>query len=399
MENPHQVVHGSLKIHVESFDWRHLPISQFEEKIKEYRFVDRKKNFDISEAPLMRWALFQRSDGMYHFVWTAHHVLLDGWSISLVLRDWQQAYHSIRTGARVNLNKKLPFSRYIAWLQRQNLQEAEIFWRQKLQGFDTPTPLGMGKVRTSSPESKSYSFCALSLPVETTTRLEDFARKNKLTLNTLVLGAWALILGCYSDKEEVLFGATVSGRPADLPGVESMVGLFINTLPLRVTLNPSLNLREWLHHLQQTQIDTRQYEYTPLVDIHGWSEISSETPLFESILVFENYPVDESINGKDTPVPVAEVESEEQTNYPLTVVAVPGEQLYLRILYEENRFTAPVVEHLLSKMHLLLDTMASHPEMQLSDVTLLDEEERRQLLVEWNRTEVPVATDRLYQNG
>ena len=166
-----------------------------------------------------------------------------------------------------------------------------------------------------------------------------------------------------------------------------MVGLFINTLPLRVSLNPDLSLRDWLHTLQQTQIHTRQYEYTPLVDIHGWSEISPETPMFESILVFENYPIDESVTEGEAPVTISEVESVEQTNYPLTVVAAPGKELLLKVQYEENRFTADEVERLLSQIHRLLETMLAQPEMSLSHVSLLDEKERHQLLVEWNRTE------------
>ncbi len=208
-----------------------------------------------------------------------------------------------------------------------------------------------------------------------------------------------MILSRYSGEEEVLFGATGSGRPADLPGVESMVGLFINTLPLRVSLDAHLSLRDWLHTLQQTQVETRQYEYTPLVDIHGWSEISPDTPMFESILVFENYPIDESIAEGEAPVTISEVESMEQTNYPLTVVAAPGKELYLKIQYEENRFTADEVERLLSQMQRLLELMLTQPEMKLSEVSLLDDKERHQLLVEWNQTEADYPRELCLHQG
>ncbi|WP_139488459.1 non-ribosomal peptide synthase/polyketide synthase [Brevibacillus dissolubilis] len=387
LDQPHQVVRKQVKINVEQLDWRDISTDEQEAAFADYLEADRSRSFDLTHPPLLRWVLIRVSDEAYRFVWSLHHALLDGWSMPLVFTDWLKAYMAIAGGKEAKLASTAPYANYIAWLQRQSLQEAKAYWRDELRGFHAPTPIGFGKGLETGKQAKTYGVCTVDLNEEITEKLQAFARNQQVTMNTLVQGAWALLLGRYSREEEVLFGATGSGRPADLAGVESMVGLFINTLPIRVPVASEMVLQDWLRGLQQQQITMRQYEYTPLVDIHGWSEISRSVALFESILVFENYPVDESVNNSELSIEIADVKAIEQTNYPLTVVAGPGKQLKLKIQYEQNRFDADTIERVLNQMGLLLESMAKNPEQKLSEITFLSAGEREQVLVEWNQTD------------
>ncbi|HZA25088.1 MAG TPA: AMP-binding protein, partial [Dehalococcoidia bacterium] len=334
----------------------------------------------------MRGALLRVAEDAYQFVWSLHHLLLDGWSLPLVLKEVLACYEGYCGGREVHLERPRPYRDYIAWLQRQDLARAEGFWREALRGLTAPTPLSIGRSEGGLGERQPrYAERGLRVSAAVTGRLQALAREQHLTLNTLVQGAWALLLSRYSGEEEVLFGATVSGRPAALGGVEAMVGLFINTLPVRVEVPPKASLLPWLERLQGQQVEREQYAYSPLVQIQGWSEVPRGVPLFESLVVFENYPVDASLTGQSNGVEVREARTVEWTNYPLTVVAMPGSELSLKIMYDGDRFEAATIDRLGAHFRSLLEGVVAYPEGRLSDFSLLGEAERHQLLSEWNK--------------
>ncbi|RNB58932.1 amino acid adenylation domain-containing protein [Brevibacillus gelatini] len=389
LEEPHQVVRRQVQARVEKIDLRHLSPAEQKAELARYLEADRRRSFEITAPPLMRWTLFRLSEGAYRFAWSFHHVLLDGWSIPIVLKDWFAAYLSLAEGKEAAYSPIQPFSHYIEWVLRQDLQAAEQFWREQLKGFYEPTPLAMGDSASGQAETaKGYAEREIRLPEDVTAQLQAFVRSHQLTLNTLVQGAWALVLSRYSGADDIVFGATGSGRPADLPGVEDMVGLFINTLPIRVSVDASKTVREWLHTMQKQQVELRQYEYTPLVDIQGWSDMPRNTALFESIFIFENYPLGESVQAEDHQLHLSDVETIEQTNYPLTVVCGPGRELILKIKFDQSRFTSERIGRVLQQMSLLLKSMAAKPEQRLAEVSMMSDSERQQVLFEWNDTSV-----------
>src|SRR5262249_34268985 len=202
----------------------------------------------------------------------------------------------------------------------------------------------------------------------------------------IVAGAWALLLNRYSQEETVVFGATVAGRSPSLPGVETMVGLLINTLPVRVRIDEEAGLLDWLKVLQREQVELREYEYSPLVEVQHWSEVGRGRPLFDSLLVFENYPLDAGSIKENLSLHLEDVCSFDRTNYPLTVVAVPAEELSLQALYDRRRFTHDSIERLLGHLRRLLESIAARPSQTLAELQLLTPREREQVLVEWNRT-------------
>ncbi|HEV2845383.1 MAG TPA: condensation domain-containing protein, partial [Thermoanaerobaculia bacterium] len=278
LDEPVQVVHRSLRAAVEC---------RGEEDLEGFLAEDRRRPFQLSEAPLLRLSLL-RAGTLRHLVWTYHHLLLDGWSALLVLGQVFAAYAALRQGRPPALVPPRRFSDYVAWLRRLDREAAAAFWRRELRGFGEPTPLPV-RLAQDGPGTAGRAVAALA--PDLTAALRSFARQHRLTLNTLVQGAWALALGRAAGEEEVLFGATVSGRPPELAGADSMVGLFLNTLPVRVPVPPTAALASWLADLQARQVAVRQAQYVPLAAIQGWSELPRDRPLFDSLLIYENHPV------------------------------------------------------------------------------------------------------------
>lgn len=386
LDKPLQVVNLKVKVSLEQHDWRGIAPVEQQERLDAFLESDRKQGFDLSQAPLMRLTLIRVADNSYQFVWSQHHLILDGWSTVLVLKEVVELYDGLSQGKDLTLTPSRAYGDYIAWLQQQDLSKAEMFWRQALGGIQAPTPLiGLDADNLSNQEEK-YDEQLLKLSAETTAAVQSLARQHQLTLNTLVQGAWALLLGRYSGEEDVVYGSTVSGRPADLVGAELMVGLFINTLPVRVKVDAEQSLLVWLRQLQGQLVEMRQYEYSPLVEIQGWSEVPRGVPLFESIVVFENYPVDRSLLERKANLEIQYVSSFEKTNYPLTLTVLPGSELKFAVSYDRRRFDRATITRMLGHFQTLLQGMVTNPKMFLKDLPLLTETEEHQLLVEWNDT-------------
>src|SRR5262249_9591351 len=235
LEKPLQVVHRHVQVPLDQIDCRGLTPAEQEERLQTYLQENRRRGFGLTQVPLLRLGLIRLAEESYQYVWSHHHLLWDGWSGPLILKEFLAFYEALRRGQNLNLKPPRPFRDYILWLQKQDLNQAEAFWRKTLEGFTAPTPLVIDRLpgdRNGQPERAEEQHVQLS--AELTADLQMLARKHQLTLNTLMQGAWSLLLGRYSGQESVVFGTSVSGRPAGLAGVESMVGLFINTLPVRV---------------------------------------------------------------------------------------------------------------------------------------------------------------------
>ncbi|NBD17977.1 MAG: amino acid adenylation domain-containing protein [Cyanobacteria bacterium] len=382
LDKPLQIVYRQVQVSIEYQDWRSLN----NQKLETYLAQERQRDFDLATAPLMRLTLIQLSEQQYQFVWNKHHLLLDGWSKTLVLKQVLEAYEAFALNQMLPHITAPPYSDYIGWLQQQDLSLAEAFWRQTLAGLTAPTPLEIDRNLTS-PTHHTQQEHSLTLSPSTTTALQSLARHHQLTLNTIIQGAWAILLSRYSGENEVVFGATGSGRPASLPRSESMVGLFINTLPARVQVPEADSLIPWLQQLQEQQAQARQYDYTPLVQIQEWSDVPSDLPLFESILVFENYPVDSSLQQLNHSLAVKDVQTSEKTNYPLTALVIPDSELTITIAYDSQRFPQDAIARLCGHLETLLEGMVANPQQQLAELPLLTAEERHQMLVTWNDTQ------------
>ncbi|MBE8986271.1 amino acid adenylation domain-containing protein [Nostoc sp. LEGE 12450] len=395
LTQPLQIVYRQVDLNLQTHDWQQLSAQDQQQQLELFLHSQRQQGFQLSQAPLMSLSLMQLSADSYQFVWSSHHLLLDGWSTPLIFKDLLYFYQEISQGETVVVQPAQSYRNYIAWLQKQDLTQAEQFWREKLQGFTSPTSLIVDKPSSKRQQlNSSYSEQQIQLTEQATATLQTFVRQHQLTINNLVQATWALLLSRYNQEKDVVFGATVSGRPPSIVGIESMVGIFINTLPVRVQVTDDTQVLALLKDLQTQQVESEQYSYNSLVDIQGWSEVKRGTPLFESIVVFENYPVDEAVKSPNYSFSIESIHSIEQTNYPLTVIAAPGKQFLVKINYDTSRFDDGAIARLLKHFQTLLEGIIANPQQQISQLSLITPKEKHQLLVEWNNTQTDYPIDK-----
>lgn len=401
LDEPIQLVHRNVELDITKQDWRGLSAEKQSAKKEAFLLEERKKGFELSKPPLIRLALMRLADNSFLLILTWYHAIIDGWSLPNVLKEVFIIYEAFSQDRDLQLEPVRPYRDYIVWINKQDLSKAEAYWKKTLKGFTASTPLRFdylgGTVPTKDAELPDYTNIGYGLEgfvlsPDTLSKLQVLARQHRLTLNTLIQGAWALLLSRYSGDDEVVFGSTVSGRPAELAGSEYMVGLFINTLPVKVKITPHLPLLDWLKEVQSQAVEMRQYEHSPLVKIQGWSDVPRNVPLFDSILVFENYPLDtSSIKGS---LEIVDFQAIEQTNLPITLAAIPEkERWWLKILYERQRFKPHAIKRILEHLNIIVDTIANNPELPLSGVSILTKKERQEILTNWNATKFEYPQD------
>ncbi|WP_437926826.1 amino acid adenylation domain-containing protein [Sorangium sp. So ce291] len=400
---PVQVVRPRAAIPVQRRDLRGLAPAERDEALAALLSADRRAGFDLLKPPLMRITLVQLADDAFCFINSHHHILLDGWSFAVLLREALVAYRALAGGTAPALPPPRPYREYLAWAQAQGEGAAERFWRGALAGFHAPTPLPMaaGPEAAAAPGGAlPYAEQELRLSREETEALAACARRHRVTLNTLVQGAFALVLSRHSGEPEVVFGATVSGRPPELPGSEAIVGLLINTLPVRVRVDEREPLAAWLSRLQDRNSELRQHEWTPLSNVQRWSEVPGGRSLFDAIVVFDSYPEEDAgsaqsdvrdVRVRAMPRPGGEREggarlTTGRNNYPLSLIVEPSAELGLILCYERRRLAHDAAASLLRQCRALLGAMAARPGARLAELPLVDEEERRLLLSDWNAT-------------
>lgn len=369
LDEPLQVVLKHVLPSWQHYDWCKVSLEEQQKRFIAFLQADCAQGMELGRAPLMRLSLIKMAQDVYQFVWTHPHLLLDGWSVSLLLGEIFTAYDAYCKDVNIVLEHSRPFKDYIRWLTQHDLSEAEVFWRKTLQGLTVPTQLAQSSFYAEEPlHGDLYGTQQIQLSMKETSALQLFARQWRITLNTLIQGSWALLLRACSETDDVIFGATVSGRPTDLTGIEMMVGLFINTLPVRVQILPDDLLIPWLQDLFIQQVEARQYEYSPLVLVQRWSDIPRGKRFFESILVFENYPVETTRGLSANNLHITNDRTIERMGYPLHVMVLPGTELMIQINYNRRSFTDVSIMHMLQELQALLGHMVANPEQHLSDL-------------------------------
>ena len=372
---PCQVVYRAARLPVEVLDWRAMP--ECEQALQDLQQAQRRQGFELSHAPLMRLLLVRTDEQRHELIYTHHHILMDGWSNSRLFGEVLQRYAGIAVPETAGRYRD-----YIGWLQQRDSAATEAFWREQVDALQAPTRLG-----TYPPTSQTgQGQHQLTLDPGLTERLESFARSHKVTLNTLIQAAWLILLHRHSGQPVVAFGATVSGRPAELVGVEQQVGLFINTLPVICAVDEQASVADWLQAVQSQNLSLREHEHCGLYDIQRWAGQGGEG-LFDSILVFENYPVSKALEqGGGSGLRFGAPQAHEQTSFPLTVLADVGETLSVQFNFARAHFTMPMVQGYARHLANLLGGMLQGGEQSLGELAMLDMTERQQILEQWNAT-------------
>ncbi|MFD9903354.1 amino acid adenylation domain-containing protein, partial [Streptomyces sp. NPDC059063] len=384
---PLLVVRRQVTVPVAHLDWRDAADDEREDRLRDLLDEDRERGVDLARAPLQRLALVRLSDSAVRVVWSFHHLILDGWSLFQVLSD-VFACHARSYGADDQgdpLPVRRPFRDYVAWLRERDGDRAERHWRDRLAGLSETTALPYDREPRETHRAESTRAVRATVPQATTRALEDLARTAGLTLNTLVQGAWALLLSRQTGRSEVVFGTTVSGRPPELPGAEAMTGLFITTLPTRTAVPRDGTVLDWLRGLQHDQSEDRRFDHVSLTRMKGLTELPERAALFDSIVVFENYPVDDDIAAAHG-LRLSGLDGIETTNYPLSLVAYPGAELGLRLGYDPDLFDAGTAARMAEYLTVLLDGIAAGPQRPPARLPLLTPARRRQVVDEWNDT-------------
>jgi amino acid adenylation domain-containing protein len=391
VEEPVQMVSRSVELPFAREDWTDVPEHERERRLEEFLAEDRRRGFELDRAPLLRLTAIRWSAQAYCVIWSYHHLLLDGWSVGLLLDEVATLYGgSVPTAA---LPVRRPFRDYITWLRQQDLAAAEAYWRNVFAGFSSPTALGIDRAPGSSEAGGEHVEVEVEIPAALSAALDAFARRHRLTLHTVIEGAWALALSRFSGERDIVFGSTLSGRPASLHHADSMIGCFINTLPVRVRTMPETELVLWLAELQDAQLELQRHQNSPLTDIRRWIGWSTNRPLFEALLVFESFAtrrkragsVDRNWFGR------------QRTNYPLTLVVWPERTIRLQARFYRERFETEAVTRLLSYIETVLASFAEMPAQsgrRLCDVPPLSHGEAERVLLDWNRTQADYPLDR-----
>jgi amino acid adenylation domain-containing protein len=379
-DGPLQMVFRQVNVPWAMYDWSGIPAAEADEHLALLQQAEYRIGFELSRAPLMRMTLVQREADLYEFIWSYHLLLLDGVSGVVVFKELLEFYEAFQTGKPVELEPPARYGAYVDWLQEQDQRDAEAYWRQALARFNSPTPLGFDRSATGNGiEQKDYAEQILLLDQALTTELRLFAARSHLTLNTLVQGAWGLLLSRRSGSDDVVFGNTVSGRLAEFPESESTVGLFVNVLPVRVRVPRDASLKTWLSELQSQQAESRRFEFCALPDIQGWSDVPRGRPLFESVLIFQNIPLDISLS-ESVGLKVLAIKSTERTNVPLAVIVEPGSQLRFKIVYQRKRFDDVTIERITQNLQRILISITTISEVTWS--SLSTHEDEKTLLIE-----------------
>ncbi|KWV78284.1 Linear gramicidin synthase subunit B [Pseudomonas fluorescens] len=389
-----QVIHKPGSTPIEYLDWSADPQDQQEPRLQALLKAEREAGFDLLNQAPFHLRLIRVGEARYWFMMSNHHILIDAWCRSLLMNDFFDIYTALGEGRDAQLATPPRYRDYIAWLQRQDLNEARQWWQQNLQGFERATPIPSDRPFLREHAGGSGGMvvgdCYTRLDASDGAQLRELAQAHQLTVNTFAQAAWALVLRRLSGDRDVLFGVTVAGRPVDMPEMQRTVGLFINSIALRVKLpedGERCSVRQWLSALLDSNMQLREYEYLPLVTIQEHSELPKGQPLFDSLFVFENAPVEVSVLDRAQSLNATSDSGRTHTNFPLTAVCYPGDDLGLHLSYDQRYFDESTVQGMLAEFKRLLLALVQGFHGDMAELALIGEQEREFLVAGCNQSE------------
>jgi amino acid adenylation domain-containing protein len=391
VENPVQIILKQDKIHPRYFDLSKGKPREKENRLIEIKTKDRKEKFDLQKIPF-RVTLCKIGEKKYTLIISYYHILYDGWSNGIILKEFFQSYDDLIDGKPLIRPSKTKFKEFIKWAAARDTEEQEKFWRDYLTGADLPTTLSTKK------RNEKEIICSKTYQVEfekdITGKLEDFVREHKITLASLLYCAWGILLQKYNNSTDVIFGTTVSGRPTNLKGIENMVGLFINTLPLRVQTFPNENVPGLIQRLNDEVKKRDLYQTTSLVKIKEYSQIDNQKELFDIIVVIENYPLDNSLKLRNSKLQVDSYSMFEMTHYDLTIEIRVIDGIECAFKYNKYEYDEETIMRLAVRFKRIIEDITTNPDNVTADITILSKEEKNKILYEFNNTVTGYAKDK-----
>ncbi|WP_172284689.1 condensation domain-containing protein, partial [Chryseobacterium sp. LAM-KRS1] len=379
-EVPLQLVHK--KAHV---DFKHL-ILESDLELANIKQGDIARGLDLSRPTQMRLMVIELKDGEYEFIWSHHHIIMDGWCLSILINDFSIILNSLKQGTEINLRETQNYSSYIKWLETLDKKEGILHWKKYLEGFDTLT--GVPFKKQEHGEKPHFISEAIMIDGEGFTEIHQFCQSLGITLNTYVQAVWSYLLSKYNSSEEIVFGSVVSGRPAELEGIENMVGLFINTIPVRIKVDGKETPRSLLNKLHQDSIQSTGYHFNSLAEIQSLSSLGKD--LINNIIVFENFAkYDDQTSAEEAGLMHKKAEAFDQNNYDFNIVVVPtADSLKIEFRYNSSVFYSSSIMTLVSHFKNVLNEFTISADQFFSDIEYLGAEEKNLLLNDFNATEL-----------
>ncbi|KYG94634.1 non-ribosomal peptide synthetase, partial [Paenibacillus polymyxa] len=384
---PLQVVYRNRDCGFQYEDLHHLDEDEIDTWVKNFKLQDKARGFDLRRDVLLRVAILRTGEDSYHFVWSFHHIVMDGWCLSLINKEVFESYAALQEGRVPELAPAVPYSRFIEWLEAQDAKAATDYWSSYLSGYEQQTALPAVKSGRKSGGNTASDWVTV-LERELTLRVEETAKRYQVTMNTLLQTVWGIVLQKYNNHSDVVFGSVVSGRPSDIIGVEDIIGLFINTIPVRILSEVGESFAEVMKKTQEQALASHAYDTYPLFEIQALTDQKQD--LINHIMVFENYPVDEQVeelgsDGQDT-FPISNVVAAEQTNYDLSLVVMPGECIKIRFMYNALSYDQTGIKRLHGHFVNLLEQVLLNPNVCVEELELVTAAEKQQITGEFNDT-------------
>ncbi len=392
IEKPCQVVLKEISAKVSFEDISHYREEEKEGFLAEYKRKDRDNKFKLTKGMLSRISLVKREESLYTLIISMHHIITDGWSMGILLKELFQIYSSLENGSTIDLKPVVPYNKYIEWINNQDNDEGIQYWTEYLEGYEEQATLPKFKQsgNDTAYELETYDF---RIEENVINSVEEQSKRYKVTLNTFFQAIWGILLMRYNNSEDVVFGSIVSGRPAEIAGVENMAGLFINNIPVRIKLDGSETFSQLLGDIQNKSIASKSYEYLSLADIQANSELKSN--LLDHILAFENLPMDGvQVDMGGSELRIENVEFYEKTNYDLNIYIFPGKALQIRFLYNSLVYDRLIIENIERHLQEIIKQVVDNPEIDIKAINILSAEEKQQVLFDFNQTETAYARDK-----
>ncbi len=391
VENPVQMVLKEHRLEPKYYDFSNKRTEKKQELREEIKTKDRQETFDLRHVPF-RVTLCKIDESRYEMVVSNHHILYDGWSSGIILREFLQSYSDLseqKTPVRPVKNK---FKEYLKWLEKQDAVKQEKYWREYLKDFDTASkiPVKHIKAKAKKAEIKGAEPHCFRLTGDIKDKLEDFVKRYKITFAALLYASWGLLLQKYNNTNDVIFGTTISGRSAKIKSIEDIVGLFINTVPLRVQTWPDEAISDLLYRINKMLQIREEYESTPLVRIKECINMSTaldtKEELFDSIVVIENYPLDRRLLKEKGKLSIDSYSMKEMTHYDLTIGITRFEEIEISFIYNEGVFDNESIINMSCHFRKIIQAIVNHPDTKISDIEIITEEEKNKLLYDFNNT-------------
>ncbi len=392
LSEPVQRVHRDVAVPIEVWDWTNVPVSEHEGRLQAYLAGERNRGFDLSAPPLMRFALLKIAAGGYLFLWTSHHILLDGRSRLIVMKEVARFYETLRNGGKLELSRPPLYSDYIDWFYRQDHSAAEEYWKRLLHTFKSPVSVELPREESHFQSGERYGAAQVNLASEVKLSLRALAHQNKISVNLIAQAAWAVLLARYGSQEDVVFGETRACRTLGFECAASVVGILMNTVPVRLYAAHGREFVDLLLELRAQHLERKAYEHTPLVRIRECSGIDGTAQLFQSIVVFEEFDLDSALRREGCGLWQEGAWRFSPAHYPLILAGYHKPELSLEIIYDRHVYPEAAMARLTGHLTTILEEVVVTPHARIADLPLLTAAER-QLLKRWNLTDLDCGAE------